>query len=166
MTGSMMNSQNLNKIEELVKEYFESGYYCSEAIIKAFEDVTSFKFSDDFKLSMTILGEGIGETGCICGALSAMIIISGFLANRDNLKNGVPLNGKVAKIKVMGIGNTLMDKFKSKFQTTCCKTIKKRAEIAFGIGQYRHCAEITAFCARTLLQMAYDEKWLENENER
>lgn len=153
--GLTMNFQNLNKIKQLSEKYFKEGLYCSEAVLKAFEDVTGYSFSEDFKRSMTILGEGIGESGCICGALSSAILIAGHFSGRTSADAD---RGYAQKI-----GKVIIDKFKSKYQTTCCKTLKKRSEIMFGIGQYRHCPEMTSFCAEMIYKLAIEEGWIKEE---
>jgi len=152
----MKNSQNLNRIKELAESYFKDGYYCSEAVVRAFEDVTGFKFSGDFKKSMTILGEGIGDTGCICGAVSAATLIGGYFSGRTELSS----DRKYAQ----SIGKTIIESFKAKYQTTCCKTLKKRSEIIFGIGQYKHCPEMTSFCAQLIYRLALEEGWIKEED--
>jgi len=151
----MKNSPNLNRIKNLSESYFKDGYYCSEAVLKAFEDVTGVSFSEDFKRSMTILGEGIGETGCICGAVSAATLIGGYFSGRTELSSDRKYAQK--------IGKTIIERFKAKYQTTCCKALKKRSEIIFGIGQYKHCPEMTSFCAQLIYKLALEEGWIKEE---
>lgn len=153
--GLIMNSQNLNRIKQLSVEYFKQGLYCSEAVLKAFEDVTGYRFSDDFKRTMTILGEGIGECGCICGAVSSAILIAGHFTGRVDVNQDREYAQKV--------GKKIIDQFKSQYQTTCCKTLKKRSEIIFGIGQYRHCPEMTSFCSELIYKLAIEEGWIKED---
>lgn len=140
------------KIEQLAVKYFKNGYYCSEAVLKAFEDVTGMRFSDDFKRTMTILGEGIGGSGCICGAVSAAALIAGYFSGRSKLTEDRKYSQKIGKL--------VINSFKSKYQTTCCKSLKKRSELIFGIGEYRHCPEISSFCAKLIYKLALDEEWI------
>lgn len=144
-------------IEKLAFEYFKQGYYCSEAVVKAFEDTTGYRFSDDFKKSLVILGEGIGESGCICGAVNAAVLIAGVFTGR--------LNPHENKEKSQKVGKEIISKFKEKYMTTCCKSLKKKAEIAFGVGQYKHCPHITAFCAKTIYEIMMEENFL-NQTEK
>jgi len=153
----MKNSPNLNKTKNLSELYFKDGYYCSEAVLKAFEDVTGVSFSEDFKRSMTILGEGIGGAGCICGAVSAATLIGGYFSGRSELAADRQYAQK--------IGKTIIERFKEKYQTTCCKTLKKKGEIIFGIGQYKHCPEMTSFCALLIYTLALEEGWIKEEEE-
>ncbi len=150
--GPTVNTQNLNNIGKLAASYFAEGYYCSEAVLRAFEDVTGLNFSDDFKRSMTILGEGIGDSGCLCGAVASAVLIAGYFSGR--------LTSSEDRKYSQSVGKDIINRFKSKYQTTCCKALKKKSEIAFGIGQYRHCPEMTGFCAELILKLALDEGWV------
>ncbi len=150
-----MNSQNLSKIKQLSVDYFKNGLYCSEAVLKAFEEVTGHTFSQDIKRSTTILGEGIGDTGCICGAVSAVVLIAGSFSGRIEIDAKKDYSQK--------IGKRIIEQFKSKYQTTCCKSLKKKSEIIFGIGQYRHCPEITSFCAEIIYRLAVEEGWIKED---
>lgn len=141
-------------IEEKAFEYFKSGYYCSEAVVKAFEDATGYRFSEDFKKSLVILGEGIGESGCICGALNAAVLIAGVFTGR--------LRPDEDKQKSLQTGKEIISKFKEKYMTTCCKSLKKKAEVAFGIGQHKHCPHITAFCAKLIYEISMENHFLDS----
>lgn len=153
LAGNMMNIQSQkDNIISLAKNYFNEGYYCSEAVVRAFEDIAGLTFSDDFKRSMTILGEGIGDSGCICGAVSASILIAGYFSGR--------LNNNESREYAQKVGKQFIEEFKKRYQTTCCKGLKKKAEILFGIGKYRHCPEITGFCAELIYEIAIKEGWI------
>lgn len=153
--GLTVSTQNLNKIGKLAASYYADGYYCSEAVLRAFEDITGISFSEDLKKSMTILGEGIGHSGCLCGAVAAAVLIAGYFTGRTS-------NNQDRKYP-QSMGKEVINRFKSKYQTTCCKTLKKKSEIAFGIGQYRHCPEMTSFCAEIIFKLAMDEGWIKGE---
>ena len=115
-------------------------------------ETTGYRFSDDFKKSLAILGEGIGESGCICGAVNAAVLIAGVFTGR--------LSPDEDKQKSQKIGKEIISKFKEKYITTCCKSLKKKAEIAFGVGRYKHCPHITAFCAKMIYEIAMAEELL------
>ncbi|UOD34665.1 C_GCAxxG_C_C family protein [Deferribacteraceae bacterium V6Fe1] len=146
-------SIKIDKVKTLAEQYFNEGYYCSEAVLKAFEDVTGIFFSDDFKRSMTILGEGIGASGCVCGAVSSSVMIAGSLTGRKSPNEDKRLSQKLGKI--------FMERFKEKFKTTCCKSLTKRSELIFGIGKYKHCQQISSFCAELLVDILIDENLID-----
>ncbi len=58
---------------------FKSGYHCSEAVLLAFEKYTNKEFSDDVKRGMSAYVQGIGGTGCICGALASGVFYTEYI---------------------------------------------------------------------------------------
>ncbi|MBZ4643239.1 MAG: GCAxxG family protein [Deferribacteraceae bacterium] len=149
-----VKSIEIEKLRIKAESYFKEGYYCSEAVVKAFEDVTGVRFSDDFKKSMAILGEGIGGQGCICGAVSASILILGRFTGRLNVYEDKQQSQKAGKL--------FIERFKEKYKTTCCKSLTKRSEMIFGIGKFKHCPQITSFCAVLLLEILSENNLLRN----
>lgn len=149
----MIDFEKEQLIGDMAAKYFKSGYYCSEAIVRAFEDVTGVIFSDDFKKAMTILGDGICGSGCLCGAVSSAIMIIGFFTGRLSAKESDKASQK--------LGNYFMSEFKKQYGTTCCRALRKKGEIVLGIGKYKHCPEITAFSARLLYKILSEKGYIQ-----
>lgn len=64
------------------------------------------------------LPEGLGGSGCVCGALSGGVLSMGLFLGREGpgLKNGK---------RVMNSVKVLCDQFKDCFDATCCKVLTK-----------------------------------------
>lgn len=70
------------------KEYFESGYNCTQAVAMAFSDLTGF----DEKTIATIaqpFGGGMGRLREVCGTFSGMLLVLGSLYGDNDPKNTV-----------------------------------------------------------------------------
>ena len=61
------------------KEYFNSGYNCCQAVVRAYADVVEL----DPTLAATVaapFGGGMGRLREVCGAVSGMTMVAGFLS--------------------------------------------------------------------------------------
>jgi len=64
---------------KIAREYFDKGYNCCQAVVLAFSDITGF----DEKTAATVasgFGGGMGRMREVCGAVSGMTIVAGFIA--------------------------------------------------------------------------------------
>lgn len=140
------------KAAELSLKYYEEGFYCSEAVLKSFESLSGYKFPDMLQKGMTVFGEGLGTTGCVCGAINSAVFIMSMFAGR--------LDAEDSPKYVQKLSEEMIKEFTEKNSSTCCRVITKKAGKLFGIGKYRHCPEITAYCASKLVEVAEREGWL------
>lgn len=58
------------------KELFEQGYNCAQSVFAAFSDETGMDFETALKISSSF-GGGMGRLREVCGAVTAMFMISG-----------------------------------------------------------------------------------------
>jgi C_GCAxxG_C_C family probable redox protein len=63
---------------EKAKELFKQGYSCSQAVFSAYLDMTGLDFTTALKLSSSF-GGGIGRMREVCGAVSGMLMVLGYL---------------------------------------------------------------------------------------
>ena len=77
---------------EQAREYFTSGYNCAQSVFLAYQDITGI----DEVLAATIsapFGGGMGRLREVCGAVSGMTMVAGFIApnsqpnDNENKKN-------------------------------------------------------------------------------
>lgn len=59
-------------------ELFNQGYNCAQSVFAAFCDVTGMEFEEALKLSSSF-GGGMGRLREVCGAVSAMFMVTGML---------------------------------------------------------------------------------------
>ncbi|WP_022850012.1 C-GCAxxG-C-C family protein [Limisalsivibrio acetivorans] len=128
---------------------FKDGYYCSEAVTITYEKALGVEFPDELKKAMTALVEGIGATGCICGALNASVIL---LSSRIGRTDNITSPARTEKLSA-----EIMKGFKQEMGATCCRTIKKSSSKAFGIGQYRSCRRCIDTAVKLLLNISCRE---------
>lgn len=65
--------------EELAGAYFRQGYNCNQAVLLAFQDVLGLDEQTILKIG-TGLGGGMARMREVCGTVSAMAVIAGFLS--------------------------------------------------------------------------------------
>ncbi len=75
------------KKEEYAQKLFTDGYNCAQAVVGAFSDIIPLDFDTLIKLASPF-GGGMGRLREVCGAVSGMFIVLGFLdgyTDSDNL---------------------------------------------------------------------------------
>ena len=106
----------------IAKELFENGYNCSQAIVLAFKDLLDIK-DEDLKAISSSFGGGISRLREVCGCISGMAIVFGYLyGNYD-------VNDNDAKANHYKLIQKLSLEFKEKFNTYNCAellNIKRR----------------------------------------
>jgi len=104
--------------QEKAKELFNSGYSCSETIIRAAyeQGMLNQKENIEFlnQLASSFSG-GMGENGCLCGAVAGAQMVIGSIFGRKD-KNTSPKN-------IKAVSKEFIDKFKEKRKATCCKVL-------------------------------------------
>ncbi|MBQ9729223.1 MAG: C_GCAxxG_C_C family protein [Clostridia bacterium] len=69
---------------EKAKEYFKSGYTCSQAVVLAFSDLCGV--SEEFLLKQALpFGGGIGRLRLTCGAVSGLVMAYGAIFGTSEL---------------------------------------------------------------------------------
>lgn len=146
-----MNSQNTEvDIKQLAGQNFKDGYNCSEAIIRAFRDKLQLNLSDEALKMASGFGGGIGHAGCVCGALTASVMVIGMLRGRtDQTQNRGP---------VYSTSEEFHNRFQDKFGATCCRVLNQHP---FDTKDHlRNCLKITGGTAELLMNFI-EEKQLQ-----
>lgn len=95
--------------------YFKEGYNCAEAIFMAYRELLAPEMDPDLVRLFTGFGSGVGESGCMCGALTGSIaainILKGRTTNRDSRDEAY----KLAK--------EFSERFTEKYGITCCRVL-------------------------------------------
>ncbi len=122
---------------------------CSEAVLTVLNQGLKGELSPEIAVRITSgLPEGLGGSGCTCGALTAGVIALGLFLGRNG--PGI-LNSR----KVCVASKELHDYFKLHFDTTCCRVLTKNIEV--GTKHHfqfcaRHTGEIAEQAARIILE--------------
>ncbi len=119
-------------------EYFNSGYSCSESIIK--EAIDKGIVPEEFLPVASAFSGGMGS-GCLCGAVAASQIIIGWLYGKDN-KSGNEVNARV-------LAKQFLDKFKENHKAACCRVLTAGMNMA-SPERKAHCTNMVNDCSKIL----------------
>jgi C_GCAxxG_C_C family probable redox protein len=137
---------------EQAKELFMQGYNCSQSVVGAFAEELGIERAQAFKLASSF-GGGMGGLREVCGAVSGMFIVAGFLYGYDDPQNPQAKAEHYKRIQSLAI------KFKEKNPSIICKEllglsgIKAEPSPAPRTAEYykkRPCAELVAEAAQIM----------------
>jgi len=100
--------------------YFKSGFNCTEAILKAFNEHYRLGLNEDFLKVATGFGAGIGASKDICGSLTGGVLVLSLVAGRTTAEE--PLETVYAAV------GALYERFKKVFGSTNCGELTKPIE--------------------------------------
>ena len=135
---------------EQAREYFKAGYNCAQAVFLAYQDITGI----DEVLAATIsapFGGGMGRLREVCGAVSGMTMVAGFIA-----PNSQP-NDNENKKNCYATVQALAEEFRAENGSIVCRELlgltqqKDDPTPSPRTGEYykrRPCAEYVAIAAR------------------
>jgi len=103
---------------ELAVNKYQNGYNCAQAVICACADMTEFSEDQLFRLSEAF-GGGMGATGGVCGAVSAMVFLAGLKES-----GGTALLPNTNKAKSCALAKEMMKEFEDMNKTIICSAIK------------------------------------------
>lgn len=137
-----MRKQEISKtavVEDSIK-HFRNGLYCSEAILKAFNDHYHMGLSADVLKVATGFGAGFGGAKCSCGALTGGILVLSLAAGR--------IHPEESEQDVFEAVAHLHQEFKSCFKATCCRVLTRQIE--WGSPEHhQHCERFVKQAAET-----------------
>ncbi|MDE6137871.1 MAG: C-GCAxxG-C-C family protein [Candidatus Gastranaerophilales bacterium] len=126
-------------LKDKATQYYQNGFSCSESIIKACIDENLCP--DEFLPAATAFSAGM-SSGCLCGAVAAAQMVSGYNFGRNN-KFANPI---VAREKAA----TLIGAFKEKNKVTCCRALSSGLE---GAARKEHCTKLVSDAAEILEEL-------------
>ncbi len=102
--------------EELAISYFKSGYNCAQAVLLAFCEEVGIDKQTATKISSSF-GGGMGRLREVCGAVSSMFLVAGYLyGDYDPLDNQ-------AKAKHYALIQSLAQQFKDEAGSIICREL-------------------------------------------
>lgn len=127
--------------QEKAAEYFHQGYNCSQSVVMAFEDKIGIDKENLAKMSVG-LGGGVGRMREVCGCVSGMAMVLGFLYGSEDpgSKNEVyPLVQKACEEFKKRNGSIVCRELLSEVPVTTGGTAEPRTESFY---KKRPCAEM------------------------
>jgi len=88
--------------QEKAGALFDGGYNCAQAVLQA----TTGRRDPELLAMAEAFGGGIGESGCLCGAVTGGVMALG-------------LSGRAER------SGQLVEAFRDEFRTTCCRGLSK-----------------------------------------
>lgn len=131
---------------------FKEGYNCSEAILRAFAETFELQLSEEAYKMSSGFGGGVGQAGCMCGALTAATMVLGLVEGRsDKSQSRTPIYESAG-----GFHRT----FSEHFGASCCRILNPHP---FGTKEHlRNCLKITGDTAELLNQYVTQRKHKNN----
>ncbi|MCF8067530.1 MAG: C-GCAxxG-C-C family protein [Desulfobacterales bacterium] len=109
---------------------------CTESVLTVLNGGLRGGMPEDLAIRIaTGLPNGLGGSGCICGALNGSVLAAGLFFGRNGCGFG---NGNNA----LTVTNQLHDEFKKRFGSACCRVLTKKV-ISDPDRHFRFCAELT-----------------------
>ncbi len=144
----------MSERSERAKELFLEGYNCSQAVVGAFADRLPVEFDLLMKMASS-MGGGMGRLREVCGAVSGMFLVAGFLKGYSDPK------AKEEKAEHYRLIQALAEAFKNKNGSIICRELlgetktpvthipQERTETYY---QKRPCKELVADAVEILEQ--------------
>ncbi len=125
---------NSKKIREDAERYYNSGFFCSEAVVASIRENFGLDIPEDIVKVASGFPVGIGGAKCVCGAVSGGIIALGMVFGRS--KAGDEKVGLCMKLSA-----ELHDFFKGKNKVLCCRVLTAKHTL----GSPEHMQQCTRF---------------------
>lgn len=95
--------------------YFKEGYNCAEAIFLTYQPLLAPKIDPSLVSLFTGYGSGVGESGCMCGALTGSIAALNMIKGRTS--------NQVSRDEAYELAKEFTDRFTQKYGATCCRAL-------------------------------------------
>ena len=120
MGSQVSETSEVPEVAKLAIAYYRGGLYCSEALLKAFNETYQLGLPENSYKMATGFGSGMGESGCACGAITSCVMVLGMVAGRTH-------KGESEEIVYQAV-KALQDRFKAVYKSVCCRVLTKEHE--------------------------------------
>ena len=154
----VFNQTEDTPLENIVQEiknharilYESKQYLCAEAVLISMNSALGGGLTEKQAISMAApFCIGMGDSGCLCGALSGAVLSSGLFTGSEN--------AYACRKKMRKQSRMLHDNFKRVNGATCCRSLSKNI-VHDKKARFRHCAELTANSAEMAARLVLAEK--------
>ncbi len=109
-----------NALAQEAVELFKNGLYCSEAILKVFNDRLKLGLNETAIKMATGFGAGLGASKCCCGSITGAVMVLSAIKGRASTSETVD--------EVFALTAYIHDEFKKRFKASCCRVLTKNIE--------------------------------------
>jgi len=138
----LADNPDCSTCEEDSVAYYQGGLYCSEALLKAFDEHYDLGLTPEFRKIATSFGAGLGAAKCACGCLTGGVMVLSLIAGRST--------PEVPETAAFEAAAALHDAFKQQYRSACCRVLTKRLEW----GSAEHYAQCQRFVGGTAEMVA------------
>lgn len=131
---------------ELSVEYFRDGLYCSEAILRAFNEERALGLPERAYGIATPFGAGMGEAKCSCGAVTGGQLVLGLARGRTSAEQPETAAFEAAK--------RLHDEFRARYRVICCRGLTRR--LPWGTPEHHQACEAYVRFAAEVVESILD----------
>ncbi|NLT47938.1 MAG: hypothetical protein GXX92_05930 [Clostridiales bacterium] len=110
-----MNEEMAIEMRNKAGNYFKEGYNCAEAIFLTYRELLAPEIDPAMVSLFTGFGSGVGESGCMCGALTGSIAALNMLKGRTS--------NQMSRDEAYQLAREFTDKFTKKYGVTCCRVL-------------------------------------------
>lgn len=117
-------------VDARARELMQANHNCARAVVLAVSEALNVPLPPGLESAATFFRGGL-SSGCLCGALSGAVLLSGYLHSL----HPHPVDNK--------LGSHLHDLFKETFGATCCRAIRAKRPLHLKLSK-KPCQELTA----------------------
>ncbi|MFV0440117.1 MAG: C-GCAxxG-C-C family protein [Lachnospirales bacterium] len=134
--------------QDAADNYDTGGLFCSEAIVKSFNDNLDMGLSDMAIRMASGFPVGVGKSKCLCGAVSGgSMILAAYFGRTEGKGPKDPV-----AVKCLELNNEMIAKFKERNKLTCCSVLTKGMD--FGVGEHKkQCVQFTKDVAHDVAEI-------------
>ncbi|BBO75312.1 hypothetical protein DSCW_27290 [Desulfosarcina widdelii] len=130
--------------------YLTRQMLCTEAVMTALNQGLKGGLTDAQATAMSApFCIALGESGCLCGALSGAVLATGLLLGKD----GADRHRK----DMRDSARRLHDQFKLTHGATCCRVLSKKVKQDKKV-HFEHCARLTAQAAEMAARLVLEKR--------
>lgn len=139
------------RIRERARNLYETRQLlCTEAVVSALNHGLKGGLTDAQAIALAApFSMALGESGCLCGALSGAVLASGLLLGGDR-----PYRHRKS---MRDTSRRLHDAFKAANGATCCRVLSKKVRHD-KTAHFRQCADLTAQAAEMAARMVLEKR--------
>ena len=141
----------VSRVKEHAYHLFrKQGFLCGEAVLISMNEAFQIGLSQEQALAMAApFCEGLGQSGCLCGAVSGAMIACGLLLIKPNKRRRRKMARKIAQCLQM--------EFKNGHGSVCCRVLTKKVK-GDKKAHLEHCAGLTVLAAETAARLVLEEQ--------
>jgi len=142
-----MNENIITQARNSAGNHFKEGSNCAEAIFMTFREYLAPDMDPDLVKLVTGFGSGVGEAGCMCGALSGSIVALNMVKGRPSREE--------SRDEAYDYAKKFHDKFVEKYGVTCCRALNP---YPFETREHlTNCLKITGNTGKMLMEFLIEE---------